>query len=277
MDNRADDQLGDLLLHGGAGHYTHHLIVDLAGDLVTGTLLSQIIYWFRPDKDGRSKLRVEREGRFWLAKLRPDWWAEIKVTPKQFDRSITILKEKGLVETRLWKFAGFTTLHIWLNLPAVVQGVKALLPKGENPFLPEVESAFDERGKPLPTETTNRDYLTETTYIPQGFTPSPLEAALFELPYWKPAPEADRIWLAEFSIEYPELVLAHVKACRDHWDGRRVSHKGQWKTRLRNWMRIERERKDRPQQRGRSTKERKVLPTDAELSEKAQTMGLGER
>lgn len=245
MSSQADDQLAELLLQSGAGHYTQHLLIDLAGDLVTGTLLSQIIYWFRPDKAGHTKLRVEREGRLWLVKGRGEWWPEIRISTKQFDRSIGILRDRGLVEVKLFHFRRVPTLHIWLDLPAVVQGVKSILPKGESTFYPEGKVHFTQRGKSLHTENTYRDYPAETTYIPQDFTPSPLEAALFDLPYWKPDPEADRLWLAEFSIEWPELTLADVKACRDYHDGHRARHKGVWKNRLRNWMRINREREEK--------------------------------
>lgn len=266
MDSSVDRQLGDLLLQSGAGHYIQHLLIDLAGDLVTGTLLSQIIYWFRPDKDGHTKLRIEREDRLWLAKTRADWWDECRISRKQFIRSISILKDKGLVETRVWKFRGFPTVHIWLNLSAIVVGVQTIVPKGNEPMSPKGTNDSAQREQTLPTETTYRDYPTETTSIPSGFVPSTLEEALFKLPYWKPQPEADRIWLAEFSIEFPDLTLAHVIACRDHWDGKRVSHKGQWKSRLRNWMRIDKERKDQGYGRRTPTHRGATTPSTDELA-----------
>jgi hypothetical protein len=115
--------------------------IDLAGDLLTGVLLSQIIYWFLPGK--RDKLRVKREGKYWLAKGRKDWWNECRISAKQFDRSIKVLQKKGLVETRLFKFSGIPTLHVWLNLPALMEGVKSILTKGKNPFLPKGEIHFN--------------------------------------------------------------------------------------------------------------------------------------
>lgn len=135
--------------------------IDLAGDLVTGILLSQIIYWYLPSKRGESRLRIKRrDGKHWMAKGRRDWWDECRVTPKQFDRSIGILRAKGLVETRLWKFRGSPTLHVCLNMPALVEGVKWFLPKGENRYLPKVKNGIDQTVK-----TSNIDYLTEITDI----------------------------------------------------------------------------------------------------------------
>jgi len=100
--------------------------IDLSGDLVTGILLSQIIFWFLPSSKGRNRLRIEREGKYWLAKSREEWWEECRISPKQFDRAIKILRDKGLVETRIFKFSGFPTLHVWLNWPtaAEVSGFK---------------------------------------------------------------------------------------------------------------------------------------------------------
>jgi hypothetical protein len=85
------------------------------------------------------KLQVKRDVKTWLAKGRNDWWNECRITAKQFDRSIKVLKNKGLVEIKLFKFRGNPTLHIWLNLPALVKGVKSILTKGKNPFSPKGE------------------------------------------------------------------------------------------------------------------------------------------
>jgi hypothetical protein len=134
--------------------------IDLAGDLVTGVLLSQIVYWFLPGK--ADKLRVKREDKYWLAKGRKNWWDECRISPKQFDRSIKILQNKGLVETRLFKFAGIPTLHVWLNLYSLGDGVKYILTKGENPFVPKSNSYFDQGLKSLTeitSENTNKELL----------------------------------------------------------------------------------------------------------------------
>lgn len=91
------------------------IYVDITGDLIAGLILSQIIYWHLPSNGGGSKLRVKKEGKIWLAKNRTDWWEEVRITPKQFDRASKILKEKGIIDTKLFKFNGIPTVHIWLN------------------------------------------------------------------------------------------------------------------------------------------------------------------
>jgi len=138
--------------------------IDIAEDLVAGILLSQIIYWYLPDQEGKTKLRVEKDGQLWLAKGREDWWEECRITPKQFDRAIKILQKKGLVEKKIFKFNGNPTTHIRLNFDVLIQylsvftqRVKTNSPKGEKPNSPLGKNEIDEREKTL-TENTNIDY-----------------------------------------------------------------------------------------------------------------------
>ena len=159
--------------------------VDLAGDLVAGLLLSQIVYWHLPNKEtGETKLRVEHEGHLWIAKGREDWWEEIRISPKQFDRASKILVDKGLIEKRTFKFEGNPTIHvrlIWENfLPALEeliygeiddendngngdeplsdmvfpQRVKTNLPKGEKRNSPKVKNEINLSAKSLTKNTT---------------------------------------------------------------------------------------------------------------------------
>ena len=81
----------------------HHAYVDIAGDLVAGALLGQILYWFGPGKEGKTRARIVKDGRYWIAKARADWWDEIRITPKQYDRAAKILKDKGLIEIKTFK------------------------------------------------------------------------------------------------------------------------------------------------------------------------------
>lgn len=91
------------------------IYIDVAGDIVSGVLLSQIIFWNLPNQEGKTKLRVNHEGKLWLAKGREDWWQECRLSSKQFDRSIKILEDKDIVITALKKFNGSPTKHIYLN------------------------------------------------------------------------------------------------------------------------------------------------------------------
>ena len=159
-------------------NHTLHAYIDISEDLVAGTLLSQIMYWFSDDKNGNRKVKVYKEGYFWLAKGRNDWIDEIRISPKQYDNAIKKLKNKGFVETRLYKFNSVPTTHIRPVYEKINQKIKAWkenvakeisgfdqmvnpdLPKGENGNLPKGEMDIDQTVNSI-TETTNNNYNTE--------------------------------------------------------------------------------------------------------------------
>ncbi|WP_290756937.1 MULTISPECIES: hypothetical protein [unclassified Exiguobacterium] len=181
--------------------------VDMTGDLLSGILLGQIVYWHLPSKDGRSKLRVQKEGKLWLAKGRADWYDEIRITPKQFDRAIKILVEKGFIETRLFKFDGSPMVHIHLHPEHVIDSVfpqrsKSILPKGENPISPKVEIHFDERLKTL-TETTT-DTTSETTSVKNKPVGQQVDLSLFES-IWKLYPK---------KVDKKKAIAAYTRAIK---------------------------------------------------------------
>lgn len=93
--------------------------VDIAGDLIAGILLSQIIYWFLPTKNGLSKIRLKKNGIECLAKHRSDWWNECRITPKQYDRAMTCLVKKGLVTVTNSMFDAKRTPFISVNWDVV--------------------------------------------------------------------------------------------------------------------------------------------------------------
>jgi hypothetical protein len=155
--------------------------IDAAGDLTSGLLLSQIVYWYLPAQ-GKSKLRVNRDDRLWLVKRREDWWDECRLSVKQVDRSLKILRDAGYIETKLFKYKGAATMHISINLNALVEGVKRVLPKGENGICPKGKTGITETVNPLHTETTNIDYVTETTVtsLPKGKATDKTVPGMFE-------------------------------------------------------------------------------------------------
>jgi hypothetical protein len=86
--------------------------IDIAQDLIAGIMLSQIIYWHLPAKDGTTKMRVEKEGSLWIAKARASWWDECRLTEKQVDRALAILEKLGIIEVKIWLFDNKRTPHI---------------------------------------------------------------------------------------------------------------------------------------------------------------------
>lgn len=106
------------------------IYIDMAGDLAAGVLLSQIVYWHLPDKNGETKLKVERNGEYWLAKKREDWWNECRITPKQFDRAIKTLEERQMVKTEVFKYNGNPMKHVKLNRASFLAVYNAILSNG---------------------------------------------------------------------------------------------------------------------------------------------------
>lgn len=107
------------------------IYVDMAEDLVSGVLLSQIVYWFLPNKEGRTKLRVKKAGVLWLAKGREDWWDECRIIPRQFDTAIKKLESKGLIEKKVMKFNGETKVHIRIIWDIFLETLQVELAKTE--------------------------------------------------------------------------------------------------------------------------------------------------
>lgn len=86
---------------------------ELAGDAVTGVLLSTIVRAFTQD----SPARVNRHGLHWIMKTREDWVADTGLTLDQYRRAIAVLKTKDLVEVRVIRVDGVTRGHVRLLQP----------------------------------------------------------------------------------------------------------------------------------------------------------------
>lgn len=89
--------------------------VDMAGDVVAGLMLSQIVFWHLPDRTGAEKLRVERDGCRWLVKSRDEWWEECRLSPREVDRARKALEGLGIIQVKLYKFNGSPTQHIRID------------------------------------------------------------------------------------------------------------------------------------------------------------------
>jgi hypothetical protein len=116
-------------------NHTLHAYIDIAGDLVAGTLLSQIIYWFTPNSNGQQKVRVFKDGHYWLAKKQEEWYDEIRITEKQYRTAIKKLEDKKLVIKKRYKFNGSPTTHIRPNYPILQEEIE----KWKHAVMKEIE------------------------------------------------------------------------------------------------------------------------------------------
>lgn len=160
--------------------------VAVTGGLASAILLSQLVFWFKPGKNGKPKLTIIREGKYWLAKTREDWFNECGLTLKMYRNAITDLVDLGLVEVRHWKFGNDRTSHYWLDLGALwsllefhgfVQPKKttpcALLahpnePLGPTPMSPKGTSECALKAHPIYTETTTENTAKITYTVQQA-------------------------------------------------------------------------------------------------------------
>lgn len=158
----------------------YHAYVDIAGDLIAGALLGQILYWFGAGKDGKSRARIVKDGFLWIAKTRADWWDEIRISPKQYDRAAKILKDKGFIEIKTFKFYGNPTTHIRIVPEAInaaidawkYEQVKTILPDGEEPaapgFSPLGNNELPGGGNPLLPDGEQRPSASVNNELPES-------------------------------------------------------------------------------------------------------------
>ena len=218
--------------------------IDIAGDLIAGILLSQIIYWNLPTKEGSSKLKVIKNNELWLAKGREAWWEECRITATQFDRAIKILEQKNLVQKERFRYEGSPTIHIKLNSEQLMKALfdqtekkeqkkadkaddstffmkgengishtgdadkaddSTFFMKHENPISRNMKMELHERGKTL-TENTTENIKTTTT---------PEEKKSEKKEYADAVVVVDTYAINELILKYlkpsPPLTAAHLK------------------------------------------------------------------
>lgn len=124
-------------------NHTLHAYIDIAGSLTAGALLSQILYWFTPDKNGKRKVIIFKDGNWWMAKGRTEWWNEIRITEREYDNAIKQLVNKNLVHKKLYKWDSNPTVHIRPNYEVIHEEVN----KWKEMVKPMIVEAMQEKGE----------------------------------------------------------------------------------------------------------------------------------
>lgn len=91
------------------------IYVDITGDLEAALILDEIIFFTLPRENGKSALRVWKDGYLWIAVSRADWWKRKRLTARQADTAIAKLEAQNLIFKSVHKFNGLTTPHLRLN------------------------------------------------------------------------------------------------------------------------------------------------------------------
>ena len=114
---------------------------------------------------------------------------------------------------------------------------RTVTPQREKRLPRTVTGVTQDGNKRLPrtvTSTDNTDtYSTDTA--------NPLLLELRKLTGWDS--RNDESWLTELLEDYPRFCALHVRACRDWWSGRPPKGAPNWRSRLRNWMKKDSEKR----------------------------------
>lgn len=212
--------------------------VRYAGSLDCAVFLSQVVYW-----TGRSE---DKDG--WFYKSYPEWEREICLSEYEVRKACRVLKEKGVLETKLKKINGAPVVHYRLNEAAFSESILEFL---KNPICENQESipqklqdAIETNSGNMDTEKTqesiNKDYQrlpTETTNKdPQRAQPRADERGT-RLPDDFCLNSEMREW-ADRSTPHVNLETALAEFC-DYWRGIPGRHgkKLDWTATWRNRMR----------------------------------------
>lgn len=121
--------------------------VDMAGSINAGLMLSHIVYWYLPNAQGETKLRVYRNGHHWIACRRYEWWERIRLNIKQADSALKALEQRGLIKKQTFKFNGEPTVHVRLVKAVFVRHwQQALHFPPQNPNLPKQDKSNSSNG-----------------------------------------------------------------------------------------------------------------------------------
>lgn len=152
-----------------------HLYVDICdGDLLSGILLSRIVYWFGcSERTGDCRASFKHDGKNCLVKQRSEWWDECRISEKQWDRASSELKKLGFITVEIHKspfHTGETAAFIFVNEEKIIQAVNDELqggnpesPKGEFRNPPKGDSRIAQTSIPSISKTFSLDIQEQTT------------------------------------------------------------------------------------------------------------------
>jgi hypothetical protein len=95
----------------------------LTGDVHSAILLCQLLFWFKPTSDGKSKLTIERDGKEWLAKSWDLLREETALTERQLRAGLRLLKDRGVLLTTVYQFKGAPTTHLHLDVACLYEWI----------------------------------------------------------------------------------------------------------------------------------------------------------
>lgn len=97
------------------GTLVRHSWVEILGNVTDAYLYGQILYWFTPDSSNKPRLRVFKEGEFWVAKTYKEWGEELSIPEASARKILKRLTEFELLTKSVFKFNGYPVTHVRLD------------------------------------------------------------------------------------------------------------------------------------------------------------------
>ncbi len=88
------------------------LYIDMVEDFEAALVLDELMFWTLPKSNGKTSLRVRRDGYLWLAVSRHEWWDRKRLSERQADRAIDKLIAKDLIVKDIFMFDGHPRTHL---------------------------------------------------------------------------------------------------------------------------------------------------------------------
>ena len=220
---------------------------------LTGAVILQQIHWW----SGISEHKLE--GHIWVYNSYQSWSKQFRwLTARALQKQILQLEKSGYLISKCFTYHGKgRTKWYRVNYEYLNKQCEESNNDGE-------ESNND--GALSSHQSCLTHACKNTSRIHKDNQKDPEIEELQKLPCWTKEDESDNSWLLEFKKEYPCFGINIIHAVRDYWDGKSTKHKGQWKSRFRNWLKHEGAYRKESQ----ST----LLPTEASLVAAAERIGL---
>lgn len=128
------------------------IYIDMTGDWKAAAVLDELLFWTLP-KNGKTSLRVFKNGGLWLAVRRSDWWERKRLTERQADTAIEKLVSLGLVEKDVFLFDGKPTVHLRMVMSKFIKlyGEKMMefaTQEGDENLISDIADLYEMMGFP---------------------------------------------------------------------------------------------------------------------------------
>lgn len=200
---------------------------------INGAIILQQVHWWSNISEHRMN------GFIWVYNSYEDWCKQFKwLTPRALQKHILQLEKDGYLISESFPYRGKGRTkwyrvdyeHLDIQCENIHHDGENILINGEKSNN-ECENIHHDD-----TLFSHKASVSQSPKNTKEYHRIPEIEELQKLPYWKNEDEVDLDWFNEFKIDFPNFGINNIKSCRDYWDGKKTKHKGQWKSRLRNWM-----------------------------------------